>query len=532
MLGVFAVSGFVSIALEVVWFRVLVLYVESDTYAFTIMLATVLAGIAAGGYVGAAVMHRWGARLAHLAVVELAIALAALTSLALLARSFTVNGRFGEPLGVFGQDVRFVIVAGVLTVAPTAILLGVAFPIGLGLWTTGAADGTETSRRVGTFYAVNVAAGIAGSLVAGFVLVPLAGTRATLIVLALALLVSGLMVVWAMPRSAGIRPILALAGTAAFVIAAVATVPDPYAATLKYRYPGQQVLWQDEGPQTTVSIHEAADGTRAMFLDGLHQANTSPGMVGIHRLIGTLPLAVHGDPRHALVVGLGGGVSAGALSDDPGLRVDVIELSPEVVEGAEWLAAVNGDVTRRPNVGIRIDDGRNFLLTTERRYDVITADLIQPEHAGAGKLWSVEYWELTRDALAPGGVMVQWVPSARARDHTMIVRSFLDVFPYVTAWAGGTVLVGSNEPLTIGAADYTRRLAESGTGAALAAAGLGSVEALRGMYSAGHEELAAYVGDGPVLTDDRPRLEYWRSAGPGRDRPSGPRRPAAATPTT
>ena len=303
------------------------------------------------------------------------------------------------------------------------------------------------------------------------------------------------------------------------MVAAIVAVPDPYAATLKYRYPGQQVLWQDEGPQTTVSIHEAADGTRAMYLDGLHQANTSPSMVGIHRLIGTLPLAVHGDPRQALVVGLGGGVTAGALSDDPGLQVDVVELSPEVVEGAEWLAAVNGDVTKRPNVGIRIDDGRNFLLTTERRYDVITADLIQPEHAGAGKLWSVEYWELTRDALAPGGVMVQWVPSTRARDHTMIVRSFLDVFPYVTAWAGGTVLVGSNEPLTIGAADYAQRLAEPGTGEALVAAGLGSVEALRAMYAAGHEELVAYVGDGPVLTDDRPRLEYWRSAGPGRDRP-------------
>ena len=96
------------------------------------------------------------------------------------------------------------------------------------------------------------------------------------------------------------------------------------------------------------------------------------------------------------------------------LQVDVIELSSEVVEGAQWLAAVNGDVTNRANVDVRIDDGRNFLLTTERRYDVITADLIQPEHAGAGKLWSVEYWRLAHDALAPGGMMVQWVPTARA----------------------------------------------------------------------------------------------------------------------
>ena len=206
-------------------------------------------------------------------------------------------------------------------------------------------------------------------------------------------------------------------------------------------------------------------------------------------------------------------MTAGALSDDPGLEVDIVELSPEVVDGAEWLAAVNGDVTDRPNVDIRVDDGRNYLLTTDRRYDVITADLILPEHAGAGKLWSVEYWELTREALAPGGVMVQWVASHRARDHVMIVRSFLSVFPYVTAWAGGTLLVGSNQPITIDAASYERRLAEPGTGSALAAVGLGSVEELARMYTADRDELARYAGDGPLLTDDRPRLEFWRSAG-------------------
>ena len=120
----------------------------------------------------------------------------------------------------------------------------------------------------------------------------------------------------------------------AFVATALA-VPEPYASALTYRFTGDRVLWQDEGAQTTVSIHEADDGTRVMYLDGLHQANSLPAMVTVHRLIGTLPLAVHPDPRRGLVVGLGGGVTAGALSDDPGLEVDIVELSPEVVDGAE-----------------------------------------------------------------------------------------------------------------------------------------------------------------------------------------------------
>lgn len=511
VLAVFAISGFVSIALEVVWFRVLVLYVESDTYAFTVMLAGVLAGIAIGGYLAAMVMRAWGARLLHLAVIEMLVGLAAVTSFAVLSKAFTVDGRYGDLLAGLGASVRFTIVTGALTVLPTAVLLGMAFPIGLSLW-TGGEGGSGAGGRAGVFYAVNVAAGIGGSLVAGFVLVPVLGSRSSLIVLCAAFVASGLLLAGELPRGSTSRAVVAAAGVVGFLASAVWAVPDPYDATLRYRYPDEAVLWKREGLQTTVAIQERSDGTRVMYLDGLHQANSSPGMVAYHRLIGTLPLAVHADPHRALVIGLGGGVTPGALSDDPTLAVDIVELSSEVVEGATWLAAVNGGVTERPNVDVRVDDGRNYLLTTDERYDVITADLIQPHHAGAGKLWSVEYWRLAREALAPGGVMVQWVPADRERDHTLIVRSFLEVFPYVTAWAGGSMLVGSNEPQRIDPVAYDERLSEPGVGPALAAAGMGSVEELRAMFTAGRDELIAHVGDGPVLTDDRPRLEYWRSA--------------------
>ena len=517
LLAVFAMSGFVAIALEVVWFRVLVLYVESDTYTFTIILAAVLVGIALGAYVAAAVMHRWGTRLAHLAVLEVAIALAAVTSFRLLSTSFAVDERFGGPLGVFGERVRFVIVVGALAVAPTALLFGVAFPIGLSLWASHA-DAHIVASRVGSFYAVNVAAGIAGSLAAGFVLLPAFGARTTLLVLCIAALAAALGLCWVRPSSSRQRSAACAAAAVTFATAAALALPDPYASALIHRHPGDRVLWQDEGAQTTASIHEQADGTRVLYLDGLPQASDLAEQVAYHGLIGALPLAVHPHPQRALVVGLGGGVTTGVVSEDRQLDVDVVELSPEAVEGASWLAAVNGNVTSRANVSISIDDGRNYLLRNDEQFDIITADVIQPHHVGAGKVWSVEYWKLTRDALAPGGVMVQWVPNVRSRDHSMIVRSFLDVFPYVTAWANGTLLVGSNEPLKIDVAAFERRLAEPGAGTALRSAGIGTVEQLRAMYTAGRR-LIRYVGDGPILTDDRPRLEFWRSGSSGRDVP-------------
>jgi spermidine synthase len=234
-------------------------------------------------------------------------------------------------------------------------------------------------------------------------------------------------------------------------------------------------------------------------------------MVGYHRMLGSLPVIVHHEPRTALVIGLGGGVSPGALSQAPGVEVTVVELSPQVVEGAEFLSDVNDDVTDRPNVDIKVDDGRNHMLVSGEHYDVITADVIPPTHAGAGKLWSVEYWELTRDSLAPGGIMVQWVPQSSTRDYEMIVRSFQSVFPHSTAWISGSMLIGSNEPLRIDRADVERKLADPAWRAVLERVGVTSWDVFATLYTAGPDAIRDAVGDGPVLTDDRPRIEYYRT---------------------
>ena len=292
-------------------------------------------------------------------------------------------------------------------------------------------------------------------------------------------------------------------------------VPNPYSAALRYRYPDERLLWIEEGAQTTVSIQERTDGTRAMYLDGLHQANDAAFMVGYHRLIGTLAVALHPDPRQALVVGLGGGVTAYGVSSIPSVHVEVVELSGEVVRGAEFLAGANGGVVDRPNVDIEVDDGRNHLLVTDKRYDVITADVIQPVHAGAGKVWSIEYWELARDALADGGLMLQWVPDERDVHYEMIVRSFLEVFPNATAWANGSMLVGTRDPLRIDADAFNARLADPATRAALESVGIVDAASLAGLYTAGPDELRAFVGPGQVLDDDHPRVEYFRTLGTG-----------------
>jgi spermidine synthase len=513
VLTVFTVSGFVSLALEVVWFRVLVLYLESTTYALTIMLATVLAGIALGSYLVAPLMRLRIDWLKLLAAAELALSVVALASLYFLSKSSRVADSARDVLGFLSSDLQSMLVASALAILPTTLLLGFAFPIGVRLWTAAPGGIAEDSgRRIGVFYACNVAAGIAGSVIAGFVLVPYLGTRGSLVVLAALLLASGVLI---LVRSTSLQVSLAVAGAAAgvFALMTVTVVPNPYSAALADRYPGERLIWQEEGAQTTVSVHDGRDGNRLLYLDGLPQASSAPQIAQEHRVIGLLPMAVHPHPDRSLVIGLGGGVTAGAVSAFGYRSVEIVELSSEVVSGSRFFADLNGDVVHRPNVHVRVDDGRNYLLTTDKKYDVITADIILPEHVGAGNLWSVDYWRLARQALADDGIMVQWIPERYDTEYKLIMRSFLEAFPNTTLWAGGSVLIGSKHPFTLDPAAFERKLENPETRAVLQADGIPTFDALVKEYTAGPNAMRSFAGTGPRLTDDRPRLEYSRYLG-------------------
>jgi spermidine synthase len=513
MLLVFALSGFASLALEVIWFRLLALFLEVTTYAFTIMLATFLCGIAAGSYLITPFMRRRLAWLELLAAMELAIGSVSLFSLVALACVSAVLP-WAEPLSghPFVGEPVLMHVASFLAIFPTTLLMGIAFPIGMHLYAAGSTDSTTCSgQRIGLLYSLNVCGAIFGSVVAGFLLVPRLGSRASLIAIAAISLMSGLLLLTALPRTRRAFAMSAGAIGGALFLAAALSVPNPFAVVLAYRYPGEQLLWREEGVQTTVSVHQRPNGCRVLYLDGLHQANDSSSMVHVHRQIGHLPMALHHDPKAVLVIGLGGGATAGAVSTHAAADVDVIELSETVVRGSDWFRHVNHDVLRRPNVRLRIEDGRNYLLLTPNRYDVITADIIHPFHAGAGHLYSAEYFRLARGALKDDGLMLQWIPPGSETQYKLIMRTFLSVFPNTTLWASGSLMIGTNQRLQLDPTDFERKLQDPVTRAALASIGLESFQSLLGLYTAGPGELHPFVGPGQILIDDQPMVEYFRS---------------------
>ncbi len=470
VLWVFALSGFVSLALEVVWFRAATLFLRPTVYGYAMMLAAVLGGIAAGSYAVAPLLRRRNVEgratssgdrhwLMTLAWLEGGIAVATLLSFAVLPAIPQVMAKIGPAVAAaIGPYLAYQFIVSFIVILPTMILFGAAFPIGLHLWTTAGNPGDrDEGSRVGTFYSLNVTGAILGSLAAGFVLLPRLGSLRTLIALAGLSLLSALALLAVAQAKPVVRALTGAVLTVLFVAAALVT-PDPFDAFLVQRYPGQHIVWQREAVQATVSVHQERGGTYTLNTSGNHQASTSGATPRVHQRIGNLPMAVHPDARQALVIGLGGGATAGALSEHTGVNVDIVELSREVTQAADlFFGPINFGVLRKPTVRLHVDDGRNFLLLTNSRYDVITADVILPIHAGSGNLYSEEYFRLARRALKPGGLVVQWVAGTDA-EYKIIARTFLSVFPETTLWGDGTLMLGSVEPLRLRKQDFDWKL--------------------------------------------------------------------------
>ena len=511
ILWVFALSGAISMAMEVVWFRVITMIVRPTVYSFAMMLATLLAGIAVGSYAIAPLLARRVSWLGVLALLEVLLSVLLVSSFRPLQWLPQATESLGWMSAIMPAYLIHPLAASLLTILPAAIVMGVAFPIGLRLWTVGG-DPALAATRVGVFYSLNVGGSIVGSLLAGFVLLPWLGSRTTLIASASVTLAAALALVAVSGWKSRQRFAVAAAAVMVFGVAAQ-TMPDPYDQFIAQRYPQMDPVWKEEGTEATVGVHEFGTPQRRirmMTINGNHQAGTDGPTTIIHRRIGHLPMLVHPDARRALVIGMGGGATPGAVSIHDGVEVDVVELAEGVVNAAPWFSSINYDIATRPNVKIRVDDGRNFLLLTRDRFDVVTADVIQPVFAGAGNIYSREYFELVRNVLKDDGLVMQWIPGTEA-EFKLIGRTFLSVFPHTTAWAEGNLFIGSKQPLRLSRENFDGRAFYAGRRQAMADTGIDSFDALLRTFVAGPDQLRAYLGEGPLLTDDRPMAEYFLS---------------------
>ncbi|HEX5066248.1 MAG TPA: fused MFS/spermidine synthase [Myxococcota bacterium] len=532
-----ALAGMCALALEVMWARAISLAVGATTYSFTVMLAAFLSGIWLGSWLHAAFpLRRIGPAL-QLGLVLCAIGLAsALTSFwipRLPELAVSLNG------ALFGEAPRIraatILLLGFLVMLPPCVFMGVAFPLA-GEARARLARGF--GRSAGDTLGLNTLGSIAGSLLAGFVWIPLLGLQHGMLQVASLYFAYGCLLVAAAARTSAAAPASRMAiGLAAGVCAALALLAPRFVppwskdvlgafqndhiasfvdasgrADLAGRMAGWSVLYFREGRASTVSVVDQG-WNRTLIVNGKAEASDDPIDGYIQLMLGHVPVLMHPDPKSAFILGMGTGITLGAVTAHPGLEQIVLgEIEPAVLGARPWFQAVNGDPLGDPRLEVAIQDGRNFLKTTRRRFDVITADPIHPWTSGSVYLYTREYYEIARDRLTPHGVMCQWLPltGLSGEDVRSVVATFASVFPHTSLWQSShdVLLIGSMDPRPPDLAALRERLQAPKVKAQLASLGLDDPIAFLADQGMDDLSLRAYVAGAVLNTDDNVRLEF------------------------
>lgn len=514
----YALAGGVALGYELIWTQSIVPFMSTRTFAFAVVLSTYLAGLVLGSALiarrAAQVRDPWGL----FALLIASAGLLALLEIAVLGHWLVgLQGVVEGLVRVAGGDLtlamlaRFAVAAVGVVLLPT-LLLGAAFPLAVRLCVRPG----QVGQGVGAVLGLNTLGGIVGVLLSGLVLVPWLGLVRSLGVLAVA---AGLIAVIAVHRRAGVsqgrrRAVVAL-GLASLVLALL-TSPDRLAQLLPGARQGSLAFYQ-EGRGGTVAVVTQGQAGRQfnrLYIQGV--SNTGDAMPSLRymRLQALLPLLIHnGEPHSALVIGLGTGITAGALLQYPGLEQRVVaELLPAVLHAAPLFNG-NFDAGRDPRLDIRLHDGRRELLGNPQRYDLITLEPPPPSAAGVVNLYSRDFYQLAAQRLNDRGLVAQWLPlpTQNLEESRALVRSFLDAFPYANLWTSElheTLLVGSLSPIELDVARISARFNQPGVRDALQAVGVSSPAALLATWLTDRNGLQAFAGDAQAVTDDWPHIEY------------------------
>jgi spermidine synthase len=200
-------------------------------------------------------------------------------------------------------------------------------------------------------------------------------------------------------------------------------------------------------------------GVHTLYTNGKFQGNTGWEM-NAQRFFAHYPSIFVKHFDEALVIGLGTGTTLGTLATYPWKRLHVVEISPSIVAAArKYFQGPNRGAIDDPRVTLTHADGRNQLLVSDTRYDLISMELSSIWFAGASNLYSHEFYDLLATRLKPGGVFQQWVQMHHIYkdDFATIVNTLRRTFPHVALFYGGGqgILVASFEPLRASRARLT-----------------------------------------------------------------------------
>ena len=522
VLWAIGISGFCALAYEVLWTRIMVFFLGSTTYAFATMLAAFLFGIA----LGSIILARWVDRIKHpiaiFGIIQLGIGLFALI---LMPAFEELYGMSSALQSTFGASRFWTFFSCFLVMCLPTFLMGASFPLVTKIYTGNA---RQLGKSIGNVYAVNTVGSILGAFCAGFILIPLLGIRPSIVLtVALNTAIGCLLVLRSGGQTETAKSLLQRISigmpilNSGLAVILLLTVNQPLflkSAIFKTQRPGDTLVDYNEEVDATVTTLKDDEGVYRLYVDTNQAADASRWDSPSHRVIAHLPLLLHPRPKRALVVGFGMGLTSHSITQH-GVKVDAIELSRGVLSAArQYFTHVNENVFDSALFNYKLNDGRNHILMTKTKYDMISTGIIHPlVSAGSSNIYTEDFYRLCRRILTEDGIMCQWVPLHRLPEahYKMIVRTFIEVFPETTLWYKYTpdfvILIGTREPLRINYKNFIDRAQIASIREGLAADDLDGMSLLDS-FMMGPETVHKYVGVGPIHTDNRPQLEFFRGA--------------------
>ena len=285
-------------------------------------------------------------------------------------------------------------------------------------------------------------------------------------------------------------------------------------AQVKKYLAGKKLLYYAEGAEAIVSsVQDRKSKLISFFTNGRVEASTNVRDVQVMYMLGHLPMLLHDNPEKVLVIGTGSGMTLGAVSVYPTVeRITLAEIEPKVLGVAETFSAWNHNVLQNNKLDIVFNDGRNYLLTTRQKFDVITADPIHPSWRGSGYLYTDEYFHLVSSRLNPGGIACQWLPlyQMSVEDIKSTVKTFSNNFKYTMLWMTLTdvELVGSNTPIRIDEKQIRKRMKIPEVASDMNLSFMGPTTDLLTYFLMGNNNARQFSKNAILNTDNNVFLEY------------------------
>jgi spermidine synthase len=520
----FGLSGMVALVYQIAWNRILSLLLGSSVYAFSLILTVFILGLALGTASFSRLLSRFDDLMTAYGVTQIVIGISSLLIIPLFGTIPFVNRWIYENWGLqfeFIQLTNFLIIFALLFI-PT-FFMGAQFPIVIKMM----ARNMETlGRHVGRIYACNTIGTIVGSFLAGFILIPALGMQTTLIsgvflnvLLGAAILVLGSRLnfswkIYALPAVLMFSILMAksMGSWDTSVISSGSFMPYRIADLKEAELKKNKILFYKEGMHTTVTTELSVSGNIFLRVNGKTDASLALDM-RTQLLSGYLPMLFHSEPKSALVIGQGSGITLGAVEQFPVDDITLVEISPAVIEGSRYFDPFNHHALDDKRVTVKLEDGRNHIALSEKTYDVIVSEPSNPWISGVGALFTVNFFELLKKRLNPGGVACIWVHTNMSPDDfKSIVRSFSNEFPFVSMWesiAGDDyLLIGSEKEYGLSYEKARQYLSDETVGHDLHRIGINNIPDLLSLMIMSREKLLEFSALVPLHTDDNSLLEF------------------------